>query len=508
MKVQKLVSLVLCVIVAASLLWAAFALTCEHYDGYEYILSAWTLWGSGTYFMPKCPAMIALLALIHAPFALLRISPSLVHYHVPLVILALGESILIARWIRRFCPTLSIWTTLAICCGNTYFLSYAPFALSDITVGFLVFLWWWADTAYPIDMPRGQTGRTLALAACALGRPQTAIIPAVCMIFHLVRTRKIRPLLTIGLGAILLYIVATGILFRLGPDGVSFGRGVFVNFDWLRYYYHWIAGDAYAPFFEHPRNLAIMLGPVGLALTIAGAVRLFRRPSESHWQPELAGLFAGSVCFFLFLVWMRVEGPQYLSPLLPAWALLQCVALAWLNQRCPKLATAAVAALVIVSLAQASPAYLPRAFRDDHERRLADRVTSWGAGRKVIYAFRFPARRVYDLPPGPGPLADVNDNRYFPALLPFRFYTPATHVIDATGSVTLQASTFPVPENLKRVAPPEDPLVVPPIRVRAPGGAIKITPWYILRWFPPDTPRPPTARQVGGVWVDVIIITH
>ena len=83
-------------------------------------------------------------------------------------------------------------------------------------------------------------------------------------------------------------------------------------------------------------ELLRVLTPAGILLLSIGIGELVRKKRDrssaagSLLSSRLAGPLLGTVCFFVFLLCTRTRGPtRYLSPLLPAAFLLECVGLGW-----------------------------------------------------------------------------------------------------------------------------------------------------------------------------------
>jgi hypothetical protein len=142
------------------LLAAGATLTVEHYDGYEYIMTGMAVVGEGSYFFPKNPVLSSFLSTVYAVLDLVNLDTrSLANYHLPILILNLGLSLILARWVKLFCPTLSTVTIAALLCFNRSFFHYAPFALPDALIVGSLGLWLYIDMTVSIRSPAGKVAR-------------------------------------------------------------------------------------------------------------------------------------------------------------------------------------------------------------------------------------------------------------------------------------------------------------------------------------------------------------
>jgi len=389
--------LVLLAAALAALAWAAWTVTVEYYDGFEYLLTARTLLGSRLYFFPKNPALSGFLALVEAPWRAAGGSLGLRGFHVAMLALNAAGALAAAAWLRRVGVRLSLAAAgVVVVCTRLYF-HYALFAMADLPAAFAVAAYLWAQTAEPLATRRGRLTRAASLALCALGRPQAALIPAAALLAEAVREKRPLQAAWTAAAAAAVAAAALGVFYWIA--GAGFFAGIALHAQLVRNQYRGNFGGADAePAWTYAVYLARLLTPVGAALALGGLWEFSRRERRSL-RRALAGPALGAGVYLLLMCAMPRKETRYLSPLLPFCALAQCLALERLSKWRAWAAPLALAAL-FVSAAPELARFAEPFYRADRERSLSEEIASWSGARHFYFfgdsAPLHPERFVFD----------------------------------------------------------------------------------------------------------------
>lgn len=520
------VSLVLLGVTWLCLLVVAATLTVEYYDGYEYIMTGMAVAGEGTYFFPKNPVLSSMLSAVYGVLDSLNLDArSLANYHLPLVILNLGLALIVARWIRLFCPLLSTATIAAMLCFNRSFFHHVPFALPDVLIACSIGIWLYADTTLPMRSPAGKVSRILILGLCALQRPQTVIIPAASILTAIIRDRrKVASATLIVLGSVAVYIAFNTLFFyrgvNLSYEGGLSGLGTKPNlmqavtgpFAFLRYYFFdlVLSFPERSSVWDYFRAIFDALNPVGMGLLVLGAFQLRKTYRSKQWPELLGGVLVGSICFLVFLLYVRAIGPvRYITPLLPALTLIQCLGLAWLARKKAVLGTLALVGVFCFSVIPEARHFYHPFYRADLEHRTTRNIIEWSHSEPTYFTgsalspFFSQENVVHEFHP------DFYLYRGMPA---FIFYS-GSRLGYLRQDPTFRDYGFPIPDNLENLMEQDKTLIVPPVRIHA--GALvpwespevplgtQVTPLYTVRWSPERTPEKSCSPMVQDMCVEV-----
>ncbi|MEE8348389.1 MAG: hypothetical protein V3R94_02390 [Acidobacteriota bacterium] len=520
------VSLGLLAVVWICLLAVGATLTVEHYDGYEYILTGMAVAGEGTYFFPKNPVLSTILSALYGIFERLELDTrSLANYHLPLVILNLGLALIVAKWIRLFCPILSTVTIAAMLCVNRSFIHYVPFALPDVLIACSIGIWLYADATLPIRSPAGKISRIMILGLCALQRPQTVIIPAASLLTAVIKDRRrLASATLIVLGSVVVYISLNTVFFYrgviLGYQGGLSSLGTQPNlvqaitgqFEFLYYFfgrplsYPILRVAPVSSLWAYSGAMMDALNPIGTGLLVVGVFQLRKFRQSPQWDGLMGGALIGSLCFFMFLLYVRATGPaRYITPLIPALTLIECLGLAWLTRRRAALGTLALVGVFCLAVIPEARYFYHPYYRADLERRTTRNIKEWSRSEPIYFTgsaqspFYSQENVVHDFQP------DFYVYRGLPAV---NFYSGRS--LRYLGQEpTFRAHGFPIPDDLDTLIEPNRTLIIPPMRIyqealvpweslEVPPGT-QVTPLYAVRWSldsPPGTPCSPKVQEV------------
>ena len=516
------VSLGLLTVAWLCLLVVGATLTVEYYDGYEYIMTGMAVAGEGSYFFPKNPVLSSIFSVVYRLLDLFSLDVrNLAHYHLPIIVVNLGLSLVMARWIRLFCPTLSMVTIAALVCFNRSFFHHAPFALPDALIACSIGLWLYTDASVPMRSWPGRLARTLLLAFCALQRPQTVIIPAACILVAIIRDRcRVAAAVQIVLGSAAVYIVLNTLFFyqgvNLNYEGGLSGLGTNPTliqaitglFAFLRYYFF----DLVLSFpeknsvWDYVRSIFEALNPVGMGLFVLGALQLRMTYRSKQWPKLLEGVLVGSICFFVFLLYVRTIGAiRYITPLLPALTLLQCFGLAWLARKKAAWATLAMVGVFAFSVIPEARYFSQPFYRADLEGRTTRNIIEWSHSEPIYFTgsalspFFSQENVVHDFHP---------DFYFYRGMPAFNFYSGSS-LRYLRQDPTFRVYGFPIPDNLDTLIEQDTTLIVPPVKVHeerlvswesveVPPGT-RVTPLYTVRWSPDPTPEK-SCSPIGEDW--------
>lgn len=486
--------------------------------------------GEGSYFFPKNPVLSSFLSTVYAVLDLVNLDTrSLANYHLPILILNLGLSLILARWVKLFCPTLSTVTIAALLCFNRSFFHYAPFALPDALIVGSLGLWLYIDMTVSIRSPAGKVARILILGLCALQRPQTVIIPVVSLVTAFVKDRsKVVSATQIVLGALVFYVALNTVFFYRGVNlsyegGLSslgtkpdLMQAISGQFSFL--YYYWgrplsfpeLRVAAESSVWVYLVSIVHALTPIGTGLLALGVFQLSKLRQTAQWPGQLGGVLIGSGCFFVFLIYVRTIGPdRYITPLLPALTLIQCLGLVWLVGKKKFLGSLVLVGVFCFSvIPEARHLYHPF-YRADLERRTTREIEEWSQTEPIYFSgsalspFFSRENVVHDFDP------DFYLYRGMPA---FVFYGGSS--LRYLGQdPTFEVYGFPIPDRLENLIEPNQTLIVPPVRIHqetivpweigeVPLGT-RVTPLYTVRWSSDPTPERPCSPLVQDLCVEV-----
>lgn len=520
------VALVLLAVTWLCLLIVGAILTVEYYDGYEYIMTGMAVAGEGTYFFPKNPVLSSILSAVYGMLEFLNLDArSLANYHLPLVILNLGLSLIVAKWVRLLCPTLSIVTIAALICFNRSFFHHVPFALPDVLIACSIGIWLYADTALPMRSSAGKVSRILILGLCALQRPQTVIIPAASIVTAIIRDRrKLASAMQVVLGSLAVYIVFNTAFFYRGVnlsfEGGLSGLGTKPNlmqavtgpFAFLHYYFFdlVLSFPEKSSLWDYVRAIYDALNPFGMGLFALGAFQL-RNTYRSKQGPELlGGVLVGSICFLVFLLYVRTIGPdRYITPLLPALILIQCLGLAWLARKKEVLGTLALVGVFCFSVIPEARHFYHPFYRAGLEHRTTQNILDWSHSEPTYFTgsalspFFSQQNVVHEFHP---------DFYFYRGMPAFIFYS-GNRLGYLRQDPTFRDYGFPIPDNLGNLMEQDQTLIVPPVRIHdgalvpwespeVPPGT-QVTPLYTVRWSPERTPEKACSPMVQDMCVEV-----
>ncbi|MDA2934017.1 hypothetical protein MYX82_06705 [Acidobacteria bacterium AH-259-D05] len=520
------VSLGLLVVAWLCLLFLGAILTVEHYDGYEYIMTGMTFAGESSYFFPKNPVLSSFFAFVYTILDLAHLDTrSLANYHLPILILNLSLSLIIAKWIKSFCPTLSIATIAAVICFNRSFFHYVPFALPDALVACSIGLWLYLDTILSMQSSIGKFTRIAILGLCALQRLQTVIIPASSIVTGIIRDRqRVASSIQIALGSVAFYLVFNTIFFyrgfNLGYEGGPLNLGtkpdliqaITGQFAFLNYYFFdlVLTFQDKSSVWDYFASIFYTLTPVGTALLALGSFQLRKFYHSTQWSGLVGGVLIGSVCFFTFLLYVRTIGAdRYITPLLPAFALIQCLGLAWLFKKRAMLGTLAVLGMFCFSVIPEFQHFYQPFYRADLERRAAQNIIRWSHSEPIYFTgsglspFLSKENIVHEFDP---------DFYHYGGMPAFVFFTrKELHFIPQ--NLTFNTYGFPIPDDLGNLVESDKTLIIPPMKLHdgiiIPWQTLEmppntdVTPLYCLRWSPGRTPDKPCSPVVQDICVEV-----
>jgi hypothetical protein len=475
-------SLILVLLSVACLAWVAATVTVEFYDGYEYILTSWALFGEHLYIFPRNVFLSAWLGPVAVAAGWFDLVSSLVPYHMAMLGLNLSGAVVIAAWIRRWTPELG-WAS-ALCCVifNRLFFHYAIFAHSDLPSGLAVACWFWVEARFSSERAAGRLLRIAALSLVLLGRPQTAIIPVISLAVEVVMNRcSRRAAVEIAAGAAAVYCCVEAVFFSILND-VSLARGLLDNFEFLGFYlsaaladYPSATGPRSLPWWTMLGNLYRVITLPGVFLLAFGFVALRRRP---RFGGALAGPMISSAAFLVFLFVGTAKEARYLAPLWPVVACLQCLALARLAAFRSSLAALVLAALFLNCSVELSHFAQPF-YRANLPARLAEAVS--GFSRTGTAVFLKPMAALYP----PQYEFHWSDSAYYvyhwgiPAYA-FHARKPARY---PAWKVTFEKAGYPIPDDPRNLAARGEALVVPADRIyTADRLPREMLPVHVFRW--------------------------
>ena len=508
------------------LLAAGATLTVEYYDGYEYIMTGMAVVGEGSYFFPKNPVLSSFLSTVYAVLELGHLDTrSLANYHLPILILNLGLSLVLAKWIKLFCPTLSIVTIAALLCFNRSFFHYAPFALPDALIACSIGLWLYTDASVPMQSWPGKLARMVILACCVLQRPQTVMIPAACILAAIIGDRRrVAAAAQIVFGSVAVYVVLNTLFFyrgvNLSYEGGLSGLGTKPNlieaiigpFAFLRYYFFdlVLSYPEQHSVWDYLRSIFEVLNPVGMGLFALGALQL-RKTYRSKQRPELlGGLLVGSICFMVFLLYVRTIGAsRYLTPLLPALTLVQCLGLVWLVEKKKVLGSLVLVGIFCFSVIPEVRHFYHPFYRTDLERRTIREIEEWSQTEPIYFtgSAQSPFFSKENI------LHDFDPDFYLYRSMPAFVFYGGSSLRYLGQDPTFEDYGFPIPDRLENLIEPNQTLIVPPVRIyqeaivpweigTVPLGT-RVTPLYAVRWSSDPTPGKSCSPLVPDLCVEV-----
>jgi hypothetical protein len=485
-KATRALSIALFAVTWLALAVATLTITTEYYDGFEYILSGMHLWSRSPYWFPKVPLVSSFFALVYTPYAWSDGQPPLLLFHLASFALSTTYLWVTAKWIGKKLPWLSLPLplVLGVAAWNELFIHYSPFSLTDIPATLCVALWFLVSERDDLDTTKGKLLRALALAAVALGRAQLVLLPAVDIAWRCWRTRELKAYALVIAASLIPYFAAFGIFFSLGSDiGFFDGIAMGVNF---------ILSQASANAAVNSGLGWLYFGYLFRALTPLGSILaalglyLFARGDRAT-REALAGPLLGGLLYFLFTLRVGHEETRYLMPLLPLFAVLQCVALAWLLGRKRAAGLAALLAL-FASIVPELSSFADPYYRLDPHRTAATRIAAWSRSDGAVFLRSREMLYIQPLYPR-SHLPYWRDREFYAqdfAPGAFHFFTGKPFG-GHTGPLSYSKSGYPIPDQIKEMAPPGITLLPPPESYPHVTEPDDLQPIYALRWWPKET---------------------
>lgn len=366
----------------AALAWAAWTVTVDYYDGFEYLLTARALLGSRLFWFLRNPALSAYLALVEAPWRAAGGGLGLRGFHLAMLALNAAGALAAALWIRRVGVRVPLAAAVCVFAANRLFAHYALFAMGDIPSAAAVAACLWSEEALTPGSRVGRGARAVLLALCALGRPQAVLIPGTALLVAAARRRRWKEFLTAAADSILLSCAVIAVAYRL--VGVPFAAGLPDHARMMAHYLLMNTGAAgRVPAGDRIVFLLLTLTPPGVLLLLAGLFEL-SRPRRRELRARLLGPAAGGAVYVLFLFAVGHMDARYLSPLIPLWALAQCAALERLEKARAWAAPFALAALLLGTAPELARFGDPF-YRADRERTLSEDVAAWTGAHRFYF---------------------------------------------------------------------------------------------------------------------------
>ena len=482
----------------AYLLWVASTLTVDYYDGFEYLMTGVGLNGHTLFSHLKSPLLTVLFALVQLPIR--GMPPSLAPFHLAMALVNLSGIVIIAKWIRRYCPSLSLIEIAAVVTFNRLVVHYLPFAITDLPAAGLIGLWLWVEAELPLSSRKGMLGRAAVLGLCVLGRAPIAVIPVVSVTVEAWRSRRLGAFLAIGSASLVAILAAGGILNALAGKSFIAGSVGLISPAWNFFSKHPL-GIPPAPSYLFI-FFFLLLTPAGVLLAALGAAKAVRRASGLPSLSTLIGPALGALCWFAYLMfgWASWDA-RYLSPLLAFWALIQCRGVAWLSR---KKAWAGTLAIVVLFLSVV-PEFLHSAqsfYRADSERRAAAEIAQWSRSKEVVFvgalsAAMAPEKHVFH----PG---DCCFYVYHWSLAAYSFFTRQQAYY---GNATFSRYGYPIPDQMPEIVQPGVTVIVASDSVYVTETMPpRLPPIYALRWYPKEAGNSDCSPAVPDLCVQILTV--
>jgi hypothetical protein len=504
-KATRAVSVALLAVTWLALAAATLTITTECYDAFEYILSGMHLWGRTQYWFPKVPLVSGFFALVYTPFAWSDRQPPLLLFHLASFALSTAYLWVTARWLAKKLPGLALPFALlaGVAAWNELFIHYAPFSLSDLPATLCVALWYLVSSRDDSGTLKGKLLRALALAAVALGRAQLVLLPAADIAWRCWRTKELKTHVQVIAASLVLYFAAFGVFFAIGNDtgfldGLNSGVGFILSQARANAAVNGGLGWLYFGYLFHA------LTPLGSLLSVFG-LYLFARGDRST-REALAGPLLGGLLYFLFTLNVGHEETRYLAPLLPLFAALQCLALAWLFER-KRWAGLAAALALFASIVPELASFADPYYRLDPHRGAATRIVEWSRSDGAVF-LRSPVM-LYIQPLYPRSHLPYWRDREFYAqdFAPgaFHFFTGKPWG-NYSGPLSYTTGGYPIPDQIKQIAPPGITMLPPPESYPYVTEPDDLQPIYAVRWWPKEsTPAGASCSpKISAICVEVL----
>lgn len=473
------VALSLLVIVVVYLIWVASTITVEYHDGYEYIVTGWTVAGATKFFFPKNVVLSSWFALLLLWHRVIGAEPTLATTHLAMLVLHAGCIAIIARWIKALCPPLPLAVIAVVVVSNRLVIHYAPFALADLAGAGAIGLWYWVDLRLPHATSRGMASRAVVVALCVLVRQHIVLIPIVNLAYQALHARRWREFLSIGFGSLFLFVIAMVFFFRLGAHADS-ARALRLAIASIRSYAIQPTLDpGYHPPWVYAVNLYLLLTPIGVVLAALGSAELYRHGNADARRAVVNAVF-GSAVVLTYLITVSSKDARYTSPFLPLWACLQCFGLVWFLRSRPAFGVVALLAL----FAAVTPElwhFTQGFYRRDAQRTTATTIARWSVSTEARFLTPmgtfFPPRHYFHW----------NDGAFYVyhfGVAGYVFHT--LHSADNVDRrVTFTRYGYPFPDAIDSLAPPGVTMIVPGPKPYETSELPERMPLvHALRWWP------------------------
>jgi uncharacterized membrane protein len=351
------------------------------------------------------------------------------------------------------------------------------------------------------------------------------VIPAACIMAAIIRDRRrVVAAVQIVVGSVAVYIVLNTLFYyqgvNLSYEGGLSGLGTKPDlmqaitgpFAFLRYYFFELvlSFPEKSSVWNYLRSIFEALNPVGMGLFALGVLQLRKTYRSKQWPDLLGGVLVGSACFLVFLLYVRTIGAiRYITPLLPALTLIQCLGLAWLARKKAMLATLALVGVFCFSIIPEARYFYQPFYRANLERRTTRNVTEWSHSESIY----FTGSALSPFYSRENVRHEFHPDFYLYRGLPAVIFYSGSSLRYLGQDPTFRVYGFPIPDNLDTLIEQDKTLIIPPMRiyqetlvswesVEVPPET-RITPLYTVRWSSDPTPEKSCSPMVQNLCVEI-----
>ncbi|MDR3559637.1 MAG: hypothetical protein P4L58_04510 [Candidatus Pacebacteria bacterium] len=475
--VQRGVAFFIVAIAFSFLAWNAATLGIENWDGMEYLASGLGLFGAPwgvTH--PRNIQQVFLMGTIFRVVKAFGFKAGLPFFHLFYFSLHAALPFVVAGFLRRNISALPFLALVCVGACSRVFVHYSPFLMPDLSCALWVALWFYIEIKVPESSGRKAWSQIAVLLAIALNRPHAVIIPLVAMAWEFVADpSRLRRYVLISFVALGLYVAVFSEFFFLVYREISW-LSVFKGISYFRTVVQTVGAVPDHPPFVYFLFLQKNLTWAGSALLVGG-LWIFVKKRSSLPRP-LQGLLFGSLAYFFLLLWIGEKQARYLAPLLSAWVMLQCLALAFLEEK-RRWAGFVCILILFESVVPEFLHFLDPVYRSNYFEATAMNIAAWSESK---YSIVLPYQAAFHP-------KDVdfhwNDNFFY-------LYHWGGHNLNffagmptiEKGMDTFLKHGYPIPDHLQQIAPQGVTVVLPsPEAITSANAINSIYPIYAVRWF-------------------------
>jgi len=476
-KIQRTLYSILLAFTFGFLAWNAFTVGIEYFDGIDYIFSGQGLFGAPWGVKnPKNLQQILFTGAVWRASTALGHRPGLVLFHTLYFGVHAFVPVVVAGFLRKHLPALPILAMICVGAWSRIFVHYSPFLLPDLTSALWIALWFLVE----IEVPEGGRWKTwlriFVLTGTAMNRPLTLVIPFVAIAWESwAKPERIWPYFLAALGFLLCFgLVFCGFFFLVSRQ-VAWGSLV-DGLGYLSKFGNSVRLTPGQPAYAYVPYLQKNLSWPGTALLLTGAGILVKQ--RARLPRSFQGLAMGSLAYIFVLMGIGERTARYLTPTLPAWVMLECLALAFLEEKRRWLGFLGCI-ILFESVGPEMAHFLDPVYRVNHFEQTAHRIAAWSESNYVIELPYFAAFHPKDS------VFDANDNYFY--LYHWNaenlyLFTNLTAVVQP--SATFQHREYPIPDELEKFAPQGVTVLLPsPEYVTTSNAQDFIYPIFAVRWF-------------------------